>query len=212
MSSVLSRSRGEETTKLTDEDRSPMVRVLQTALEDGDRSGDSGMARTYLLVDLGAVVGKILGRRGASAGGSEPLAELAPEPETTEGGRGQGRSTLSRLFLLGAVVGLGYMLQRRSGSMDEVVDKATERAREVADETAMRSGEMAGRTETASKEAAHQIEEAGEMAAERVEEGGEAAADQMEGAGETVENVEEKAEEATDEMTDAGEEGEETEE
>lgn len=189
-----------------------MIRVLRTALEDADRSGDSGMARTYLLVDLGAVVGKILGRRGASVGGSEPLAELAPDPETTGGGRGQGRSTLSKLFLLGAVVGIGYMMRRRSGSMNEVVDKATERAREVADETAMRSGEIAGRTETASKEVADQIEEAGEMAAERVEEGGETAADQMEGAGETVENVEQKAEEKTEEMTDTGEEGEETEE
>ena len=198
-----------------------MMRVLRTAVEDANRSGDRSMARTYLLVDLGAVAGKMLGRRSASVDGSEPIAELAPEPEPTKGGRGQGRSTLSRLFLLGAVVGIGYMMRKRSGSMNEVVDKATERAREVADQTAMRSGEMAGRTETASKQAAEQIQETGESAAERiqegsekaaerVEEGGEQAADQMEGAGETVENVEQTAEEKTEEMT--GEGGEESEE
>lgn len=190
-----------------------MIRVLRTALEEADRSGDSGMARTYLLVDLGAVARRILGRRGATSEGmegTEPLAELAPEPETTDGGRGQGRSTLSRLFVLGAIVGIGYMMSRRSGSMDEVVDKATEQARSVADQTAMRSGEMAGHTETASQEAAEQIEEVGEKAAEKVEEGGEKAADQMEEAGETVEEVERTAEEKTEEMTESGEEGEET--
>jgi hypothetical protein len=189
-----------------------MVRVLRTALEEADRSGDNGMARTYLLVDLGAVASRVLGRRGPSSEGAEALAELASEPESDGGGRGQGRSTLSRLFLLGAVVGIGYMLSRRSGSMDEVVDKATERARSVADETAMRSGEIAGRTETATQEAAEKVEEAGEKAAESVEEGGEAAADQIEQAGETVENVEQQAEESAEEMTDTGEGGEETEE
>lgn len=252
MSSILTRAAEETSESSTGSTvREPMMRAIKMALEeaeDGRSSGSAGreMARTFLVVDLGAVVGYLFGDRKSMSGAVETLAEvapeqdvegtseqdvevaserateMAPEPGTDDGGGGRG--VLSKLFLLGVVVGLGYAARTRMGSGDKLVDKATDRARSVADEAAMRSGEAAGRTETVTGEAAERIEESGEMAAERiqegsemaaerVQEGGEQAADQMEEAGETVENVEEKAEESVGESTSEGDEdGQESEE
>jgi hypothetical protein len=181
---------------------------------------DTDIARTFLLVDLGAAMNYLRGRRGSSEA-TEALTEMVSEPELTETGGesnsgGQGRGTLSKLFLVGMVVGLGYMLRKRSGSVGQTVSQATDRAREVADETELRSGEMAGRTETVTEKAADRIEEtgetvadeaadrvreSGEMAADSVQESGEMAADEIEGAAEKTEEAEEKAEDAADEAT-----------
>ena len=214
------------------------MRAFRMALEDAETSGSSGsgsgkLARTFLLIDLGAAIGYLLGDRGSRSDGTEAIAEMVPESTIESGTEIQiedqqsgGRSTLSKLFLLGAVVGLGYVLRTRMDSMDQIVDQATERARTVTDDAAMRSGEAAGRTETMAQEAADTIEETGEMAAERiqegsemaaerVEEGGEQAADQMQGAGETVEEAEQQREERAAGMpedSEAGESGEEDEE
>ena len=218
--------------------REPVVRAIRTALEDAEMGRSSGsdgrkLARTFLLIDLGAAMGYLLGDRGSTSNGTESIAEMVPESTSGAGTEIQiqdqqseqsgGRGTLSKLFLLGAVVGIGYVLRTRMGSMDRVVDKATERARTVSDEAAMRSGEAAGRAETVSQEAAETIEETGEraaeriqegseMAADRVEEGGQQAADQMESAGETVEEAEGQMEEKAEEMTKSGEGGEESDE
>jgi hypothetical protein len=208
--------------------REPIIRAFRMALENtesGRSSGSSGrgLARTFLLIDLGAAIGYLLGDRGSTSNGTDSIAEMVSEPASGAGTEIQiedqqsgGRSTLSKLFLLGAVVGIGYVLRTRMGSMDRVVDRATERARTVSDEAAMRSGEAAGRTETTAQEAAETIEETGdraaeriqegsEMAADRVEEGGQQAADQMESAGESVEEVEGQMEAKADEMTEGGE-------
>jgi len=197
--------------------REPIVRAIRMALEDAEMGRSSGsdggkLARTFLLVDLGAAMGYLLGDRGSRSNGTESIAEMVPEPasqsrtEIRTKQESGGRSTLSRLFLLGAVVGIGYVLRTRMGSMDRVVDEATERARTVADETAMRSGEIAGRTETVSREAADRIEGTSETAAERVEETGEMAADEIEKAGETVEEAEQQMEEQAEGMKEGGEE------
>lgn len=227
--SILTRDTEATTAESTNRSvRQPLVRAFRMALEDAEmgRSGSSGqgLARTFLLIDLGAAMGYLLGNRGNSDGAgavaemvSEPASDVEAELDT--GQQSGGRSTLSTLFLLGAVVGIGYVLRTRMGSMDEVVDQATERARTVSDEAAMRMGETAGRTETAAQQAADTIAETGEMAgeqiqegsetaADRVEEGGEQAADQMQGAGETVEEVEGQMEEKADEMKEGSEEGE----
>jgi hypothetical protein len=197
--------------------REPVVRAFRMALEDAEMGGasgskGSGLARTFLLIDLGAAVGYLLGNRGSKSGNAGAIAEMVSEPASqsrTEIGTEQqsgGRSTLSKLFLLGAVVGIGYVLRTRMGSMDRAIDEATERARTVADETAMRSGEIAGRTETVSRETADRLEGTSETAAERVEEAGEMAADEIEKAGETVEEAEQQMEEQAEEMTEGGKE------
>ncbi|WP_137284930.1 hypothetical protein [Halorussus salinisoli] len=216
MSSILSEDAEERRTKRADDSvRDPAVRILRAAMEDGDgeRSGPSRenrLVRTFLLVDLGAAMRYLRGRRGGSEA-AEALTELAPEveleAESDEGG--QGRGVLQRLFLLGVVVGLGYVLSRRSESMGQVVSQATDRARSVADQAEMRSGEMAGQTEAAAGEAADRIEETGgavtdeaadrvreggEMAADHVQESGEMAADEIEEAADATEEAEEKAE------------------
>ncbi|MFC4550883.1 MULTISPECIES: hypothetical protein [Halorussus] len=215
MSSILSRDAEKRRAERTSD---PLMRAFEVVLEEAEsgrsRSQDGRIVRPFLLVDLGAALGYLRGKRG---GTTETVANSVEETletrmESSDRGRsgrsgGGGRSILSRLFLVGAVVGLAYVLRKRSGSVDELASKATDRARSVADETARRSGEAAGRAETVTDEAADTIRERGEMAAEtvqegsekaadRVEEGGERAADQIEGAGETVENAEEKAEES----------------
>jgi len=226
MSSILTGDRGEQ--RGSTDARERAVRAVKTAMERAESDGQGGsQGRAFLVVDLGATIGSLLGNRSGPSATVEQVAERARDVATDEGlavtgearerstrGRdGGGRSTLRTLFLLGAVVGIGYAVRRRMGSMDEITEQATERAREMADETAMRTGEAAGRTESATGEAAERIEETGEMAAEQVEsgseqvadrvrEGGEGAADQMESAGETVEEAEREAEERAEEMSD----------
>jgi hypothetical protein len=227
MSSILSRDAESGSTKRTDDGgRDPVVRAFRTMADDEERTAagrDTGIARTFLLVDLGAAMNYLRGRRGSSEA-AEALTEMVSEPGSTSGlelqsesdGRGGGgRGTLSKLFLVGMVVGLGYVLRQRSGSVGQTVSQATERARSVADRTERRSGEMAGRTEAATEKAADRIEEtgetvadqaadrvreSGEMAADRVQESGEMAADEIEGAAEKTEEAEEQAEEKADEV------------
>ena len=230
MSEILSRDTEERRGERTSD---PMMRMFEVAAGESE-SGDGRMVRPFLLVDLAAALDYLRGTRGGTGrlladGVERTLLSQSSEAESrrARGGRsrgesrrgspdgernrrgessGSGTSVLPRLFLVGAVVGLAYVLRKRSGSVDEVASKATDRARSVADRTARRSGEAAGRAETMTDEAADTIRERGETAAEavqegsetaaeQVEEGGERAADQIEGAGETVEEVEEKAEE-----------------
>ena len=216
---------------MRDAESGPLMEVLRVALEESETSASSAsrgqkIARAFLVIDVGAAVNRLRRGRGAPSEAAETLAEPATDIEAEEGGKG--RSTLSRLFLLGVVVGLGYVLRSRSGSGSEsvgkVVDTATERAQTVADETARRSGEIAQRTtavtgqvadriEQTGETAADRIEDTGEMAADTIQEGGETATDQIEEATETVEEMEEEAMgEGEGEATGEGEESEATEE
>lgn len=221
MSSVLTRSQDETSSGSTNDAsgsmmetmREPLLRTLETALEESGTGSDGsrgGIARTFLLIDLGAALGYLRGRRSASEvvetftapnDGSETKGMRDAISPTTEAESG-GRSARSTLLLAGLVVGLTYLLRSRSASVDRAVGTVTGRARSVADTAARRSGEAAQRTESAADEAADRIEQTGEAAAEQVREGGETAADRVQESGEM-------AEERIDEAADAAEEVEE---
>lgn len=212
----------------------PLMQVLKVAIEESGMGASSAsrgdkIARAFLVIDVGAAAKRLLRGRGGPTEAVETLVEPALDIEGEAEKGSQGRSTLSRLFLLGVVVGLGYVLRSRSGSgsVGEVVDTATERAQTVADETARRSGELAQRTtavtgqvaeriEQTGETAAERVEETGEMAADRIEEGGEKAADTIQESGETatgqIEEATETVEEMEEEAMGEGEESEETEE
>ncbi|NHN59737.1 MULTISPECIES: hypothetical protein [Halorussus] len=243
MSSILSEAADAARTELTDDGaRGSILRVVELVEEtDSDGEGRAvarSLGRPFLLVDLKAVLDYVRGNRGKTTEIAEGHVEEAIQTATDDGGRrrdesrgrdggeSDGRGALSKLFLLGAVVGLGYVLRKRSDSVGQAVSQATDRAREVADETAMRSGEAAQRTEAVAGEAADRIEESGEMAADRVQEGSETAAEQVreggemaadrveeggekvsddiEGAADTAEDAESTAEDKADEMSSDG--------
>ncbi|UPW01117.1 hypothetical protein M0R88_03205 [Halorussus gelatinilyticus] len=215
MSGILSEITGENRA-MDDGARGQIVRAVKMAIQDGDgMSADSRegeIVRTFLLVDLGAAMNYLRGRRGSSEA-TEALTELAPEADLESDGSSGGRGMLSRLFLLGVVVGLGYAMSKRSESVGETVGRATDRVREVADQTAIRSGEAAQRTEAVAGEAADRIEEGSEMAAERVQEGGEAAAEQVRERGEmAADSVQEGGEEVSEDMERAADTAEDAEE
>lgn len=216
MSNTLSRDVGEKGTKRTgDNVRDSIVRAVDVVLEESEsggsaESGGRSMVRPFLVVDLGVVLDSLRGNRGGATEAIEHTVEETAQTRASEGQRGSGRGMLSKLFLVGAIVGLGYMMRKRSGSVGQTVTKATDRAREIADQTEIRSGEVAQRTEavtgqaadkieqqgeTVADEAADRVRESGEMAADRVQEGGEMASDEIEGAAETAESAEKKAEE-----------------
>lgn len=218
MSSILTRNRGETAGEsMRDTESGPLMQVLKVAIEEsgmGTSSASRGdkIARAFLVIDVGAAANRVLRGRGAPSEAAE-LVEPALNIEAEEGG--QGRGTLSKLFLLGVVVGLGYVLRSRSesGSVGEVVDTATERAQTVADETARRSGELAQRTTAVTGQVADRIEQTGETAAERVEETGEMAADRIEESGEmAADTIQEGGEAATGQIEEATETVEEMEE
>lgn len=220
MSSILTRNQGKTTGESMQEtEGGPLMQVLKVAIEESGMGASSAsrgdkIARAFLVIDVGAAANRILRGRGAPTEAVETLVEPATDIEAEEGS--QGRGTLSRLFLLGVVVGLGYVLRSRSESVGEVVDTATERAQTVADETARRSGEIAQRTTAVTGQVADRIEESGEMAADRIEEGGEKAADTIQESGEAatgqIEEATETVEEMEEEAMSEGEESEESEE
>ena len=200
----------------------PLMQVLKVAIEESGMSASGAssasrgdkIARAFLVIDVGAAAKRILRGRGAPTEAAE-LVEPALDIDVEAEKGSQGRGTLSRLFLLGVVVGLGYVLRSRSesGSVGEVVDTATERAQAVADETARRSGEIAQRTTAVTGQVADRIEQTGETAAERVEETGEMAADRIEETGEmAADTIQEGGETATDQIEEATETVEELEE
>lgn len=219
MSSVLTRNEDETNSSSTMETvREPLLRALDAALEESETGGSAGsrggrIARTFLLIDLGAALGYLRGRGSPSdvmetftapTSGSGTMEAEGATSRTGAGGESGGRSTRSTLLLAGLVVGLTYLLRSRSKSVDAVVGGATQRARSAAEMTARRTGRVAQRTEAVADETADRIEETGEMAAEQVREGGETAADRVQESGEmaeerideaadTAENVEEEA-------------------
>ncbi|WP_135853886.1 hypothetical protein [Halorussus salinus] len=165
---------------------------------------------------VGSLVGATLRAttdREARERGDRDGERLTTGDRTERAGESDGRGTLSKLFLLGIALGVGYAVRRQSGSVGETVGRATDRVREVADRTAVRSGEAAQRTEAAAGEAADRIEEGSETAADRVQEGGEAAAEQVRERGETAaDRVQESGQEVSDDMQQAADTADEAEE
>ena len=177
MSSVLSRESERASSKTAGE---RLARALTLVRERAGSDGTGG--RAFLVVDLGVVGRRLLGRRGPATESVDSSVEqvLDPPVERRSEEGGGGRGLFATLFVLGAVVGVGYVLQRRTGSNGDLGERADE---------------LADSVETGSENVAEQVRERGERAADRLEE-----------AGETAEEFQTDAEERVDEMTDEGEE------
>lgn len=223
MSGILSDEGGESKTEsAVDAVPESVLRTLKVAMEESE-SGETRngkIVRTFLLVDVGEAVRYLRGRNGKTSEVAEKTVEKAIDAgsdetttSTSPAQESQGRGMLSRLLLVGAVVGLGYLLKSRSGPVDEAVSKTTEQLHSVADKTAVRSGEVAQRTEAVVGQAAEGIQETGEMAADQVETGTEEAADRVRESGETAaDQVQEGGQKAADQIDEAAETAEETQE
>lgn len=223
MSGILSDEGGESKAEsAVDAVPESVLRTLKVAMEESE-SGETRngkIVRTFLLVDVGEAVRYLRGRNGRTSEVAEKTVEKAIDAgsdetttSTSPAQESQGRGMLSRLLLVGVVVGLGYLLKSRSGSVDEAVSKTTEQLHSVADKTAVRSGEVAQRTEAVVGQAAEGIQETGEMAADQVETGTEEAADRVRESGETAaDQVQEGGQTAADQIDEAAETAEETQE
>ncbi|WP_440005490.1 hypothetical protein [Halomicrococcus sp. SG-WS-1] len=215
MSGILSDEGGESKTEsAVDAVPESVLRTLKVAMEESE-SGETRngkIVRTFLLVDVGEAVRYLRGRNGKTSEVAEKTVEKAIDAgsdetttSTSPAQESQGRGMLSRLLLVGAVVGLGYLLKSRSGPVDEAVSKTTEQLHSVADKTAVRSGEVAQRTEAVVGQAAEGIQETGEMAADQVETGTEEAADRVRESGETAaDQVQEGGQKAADQVQEGG--------
>lgn len=212
MNNTLTQTSGEtESNSMQETLREPVMRAFRVAMEESDAerstaSRDGKIVRSFLLVDVGAALDYLRGRRRGGGTGSEAaetLTEMVPEPETDDGGRG----ILSRVFLLGLVVGVGYVLRRRTGAGGRGVEEAADRAGSVADETAGTAGEAADQTTAVAEKVAERIQRGGEMTADRIQAGSEQLADtiQRQG-GEAAGHVEAESKEAADRIETGGEE------
>jgi len=178
MSSILNREQAETRASSTNTGE----RLGRAITLVRDRAGSDGIAgRAFLVVDLGVVGRYLLGKRGPATEAveprTEPVLDVPVERRSDERG---GRGMLGMLFVLGAVVGVGYALRRRTGSGEDLGERADE---------------LADSVEAGSESVAEQVRERGEEAADRVEE-----------AGDTAEEFQTEAEERVDEMTDDGDE------
>jgi len=176
--------------------------TLQEAeAERAQRAGRSRTRRffgTLLLISIGATVGYLLQRRRTDtdsiAEDLEPITESEPEigeePVEESGGRG----IVSKLLLVGTVVGIGYVLKSRSGSVDEVVSEATEQVQSVTEKTIGESDQADEKVE----EVAEKAEEASEIAAEGIESTGEDVSEQVDEAAKDLEEETEDDDENSD--------------
>lgn len=229
MSNVLTQDRKEKMAQSVEGIMSePLTETLEDVVEETGKeqsvaSFGDGTVQLLLLVDLKSALNYLRETRSEA----REMGEMSEMSETIDidtststqqkSGGSKGRGTLTRLFLVGAVVGLGYVLRRRMGSVDEVVTEASDRAQSVAERTSERTSEFAEQTTAVTDEAANTVEESSEQVADQIESGGEAAADQIESTGETaadevdssgdataerVEEVSEEMEERADEDAD----------
>jgi hypothetical protein len=185
MSSVLTQNRKEMVSKsMENAVREPVKDAFKEMMEEADaerrsRSRGRRFVRTLTVLGIGAAVGYAL-EGGAPMPEDVETADQSEQDVDAEGSDGGGRGLLPRLILGGTVLGVGYALKSRSGSVDEVVDQATEQVQTVADQTVGATDQAADKVTAVTGQAAEEIEETGEEAAETLEEGGEEAADQIE--------------------------------
>lgn len=209
---------------LTEERKETLARSMSTAVREGIKeaargssdseteqtSGGRGILGTLVLVGLGAGIGYLVRWRRTMDGGdegSDPMSESTIETtEESTGGRSRGRRFLSMLFRVGAVAALGYAMKRRSGSVGEDIDEASDRTRSVAEMTASRAGWAAQQIDAVTDQAADRIQQVGEETADRIQEGGEQTSEQIEEVAETTENVAEEVEGVEDEVPTSAEE------
>lgn len=146
-------------------------------------SSEGGLSGPFLLVDLGAIVDSFRGSGAADVG--ESAAEIATDPD--EGT--SGRSTLTKIVVVGTALGVAYALSSRVRSVDEPVDETESIARKAAN-TIQQRGELA----------ADRLEEGSRTVAQRIDEGTDRTTDRVDEATETVETVEEKASETVEDV------------
>lgn len=175
-----------------------VVRTLKVAMEDSkSRESQNGkIVHMFLLIDITEAIRDLLGEEETKSKTAERTLKKAVDTEpdkatTSTQSDDQGRGILSKLLLLGAVVGVGYVLKSRSGSMDKnkILRKVSDQAQSVADETTKRSSKIAERTGTVTEQTSEKIQQGGETAADQVQEEGQKAADQINKAAETAENT-----------------------
>lgn len=177
-----------------------IVRTLKVAMEEneGRELSDDKIVRTFLLIDVGAALKYLLrtNRTTSDIVGKTLETDLAMDTQTNKDIRldqeRQRGGVLSKLLLIGAIVGLGFVLRSRMESMNKVVSKVTDQAHSVANETARRSGEAAHRMEAVTGQVAEKMQEGGERAADQVQEGGQKTADQIDEAADTAEDTQEQ--------------------
>lgn len=179
-----------------------LVQVIQADDPDG-----SGAIRPFLVIDLRRALQTVREIDTPVPGidqAAEAASELAGDDDNQSKSSSQseseqepsGRGLLSKLFVLGVVVGIGYALRkRRSGrSVDEAAEEAAEETQTIAERaasTVQRRGEVA----------ASRIEEGTGAIAERIEETGEESAQQIQESGEQIDEVESRAEEKIEDGT-----------
>lgn len=215
--------------------RAPIKEAVREAMEEAETdrepdSGGRGISGTVLLLGVGAAIGYLLRGRGMDILGPfgptperegpsaapmtrpEPTAE-PDEPEAADDSSGRG--LLSKALLVGAIVGIGYLLRSRTGAVDRLASGVRTKAGMAAEETEAYTEELAKETETMAEEAAERvavggetvadrIETGGEEMAEEVEETGEEMAEEVEEMGERAEEMEEEVEERAEDMQEAG--------
>lgn len=144
----------------------------------------SGPTGPYLLIDLGAIAGRLRGTARSTDVG-ETAADIAPEPGDDGDAESSGRGLLPKLLLVGVAVGIALALRQRSGGVEDPEETA----------------------ESLAQRAASTIQQRGELAAERIEEGSQTVAERIEERGDhvsetaqTVETVEERATETVEDV------------
>ena len=210
--------------------RAPIKEAVREAMEEAEAererdSGGRGIPGTVLLLGVGVAIGYllrgrgmgILGPFGAMSEREEPSAAPRTRPEPTAepdepeaADDSSGRGLLSRVLVIGAIVGIGYLLRSRTDAVDRLAAGVRTKAGMAAEETEAYTEELAEETETMAEEAAERVAVGGETVADRIETGGEELAEEVEEAGEElaeeVEEAGERAEEMEEEMEEAAEE------
>ncbi len=137
-----------------------ILHILEGTDVDVSSPGKSKRSGPFLLVDLGTAVNYLRGRRAGTSMIGEAASELTSSTDMETANSGRGR--LSKLLVIGVVLGLAYLVRNRTRQTDDAAE------------------ETAAEAESLAERAAATIQQRGEMAATRIEEGSEAVAERLE--------------------------------
>jgi len=194
MSSVLTQDKKDSLAKSIEVAvREPLKDAFKEAMEEAEQERSSAargrrLVRMLMLVGSGVAIGyRMRSEESMSEAMLAEETEKIEQREKSDDDEQSGGSTLRKLLLAGIGVGAVYALKSRMGSVDKVVDKATEQAQTVAEQTSERTDEAAERISTVTGEASDRVEQTGDQAAEQIGEKGDEAAQQVEQAAEKAE-------------------------
>lgn len=199
--------------------------TLKDAVVEGIEEAEASRSRrsrgrrligSVFTLGVGAAVGYALRGREGEVAATVERAELPDEAlemvpdaaETVPGApiqreqeqQSSGQSgVLSKLGVITVAAAGLYLLRRREGSTQEMVQQATQRARDVGDQAEERSQEIGEQTEAVAGGASDRLDQAGEQIGEGAAGAGEAVSEGVDDAAGVAEDVQEDAEEATDE-------------